>query len=108
MYVRANTLIPTIEPQMHMSEDPFENVTFDAYVLESGAFDLEDTDGVTHVAVAFMDKHVEVKYSSPKSQLSLRLLPLVGQPTMDHVSVNGQNVPFIREQNGSMHIVLSR
>ncbi len=49
LYVRANALIPTIEPPQFTTEAPFEEITFDAYLLEQGAFELRDTDGMTRI-----------------------------------------------------------
>lgn len=108
LYVRANTLIPTIEPAAPLREEPFEDVTFDAYVLESGAFDLEDIDGTTHVAVTLHGTRAEVECQSPKRRLALRLLPLAGRPAADTVLVNGQSVQGQRQEDGSVLVALTR
>ncbi|MEW6579297.1 MAG: alpha-xylosidase [Chloroflexota bacterium] len=108
LYVRANALIPTIETVAHLGEEPFDEVTFEAYVLDSGAFDLEDTDGITHVAVALRGTRAEVEYRSPKHLLAVRLLPLAGQPAIDAVLVNGRSAPWLRQEDGSVHVALTR
>ncbi len=106
IYVRADALIPTIEPPTQLSEDPFENVVFDAYILERAAFDLDDRDGITHVAAALQEGNLAVTYESPKSRLTVKLVPLAGQVVVETVSVNGQRVEWSREDDGSIQVAL--
>ena len=47
LYIRGNALIPTCEPNDHISEEPFDLVIFEAYLLDQGKFDLHDADGDT-------------------------------------------------------------
>jgi alpha-D-xyloside xylohydrolase len=108
LYVRVGALIPTIEPAAPLREEPFEDVTFDAYVLDSGAFDLEDLDGATHVAVALRGARVEVECQSPKQRLAVRLLPLAGQPAVDTVLVNGRSALWLRQEDSSVLVALTR
>ncbi len=108
LYLRVGALIPTIEPTAALRQEPFEEVTFDAYVLDSGAFDLEDMDGTTHVALALHGERVEVEYWSPKQRLSVRLLPLAGQPAVEGVLVNGQSTPYLRQDDGIVRVTLTQ
>ena len=89
LYVRANALIPTIEPPEHLTEDPFELVTFDAYLLDSGSFELRDTDGVTHVSASLQERALDLQVMGAKGRLGMRLVPLIGAPSVDVVRVNG-------------------
>jgi alpha-D-xyloside xylohydrolase len=92
LYVRANSLIPTIEPPAYLTEAPFEMVTFDAYLLDGGRgrFDLRDTDGVTRVSAALDGSRLDVHVDGVKEQIGLRLLPLGDAPRMESVYVNGE------------------
>ena len=47
LFVRANALLPTIEPVERLTDDPWDAVTFDAYLLDRGRTSLRDTDGRT-------------------------------------------------------------
>lgn len=92
LYVRANSLVPTIEPPTYLTEAPFEMVTFDAYLLDGGrgSFDLRDTDGVTHVSAALDGSRLDVHVDGVKEQIGLRLLPLGDAPQVKSVHVNGE------------------
>jgi alpha-D-xyloside xylohydrolase len=92
LYVRADALVPTIEPLAHLTEDPFEMVTFDAYLLEEGTFELRDTDGVTRVTASFEGTRLEITLEGPKQKIGLRLIPLSGVPRVEAVSVNGSEL----------------
>lgn len=107
LYVRANTVIPSIEPPARLSETPFENVTFDAYVLERAEFELEDLDGPTNIAITLHNAHVAVVCSSPKPDMTLRLIPLTGHAAVDTISVNEHNTTWRREDDGSILIPLT-
>lgn len=89
LYVRANTLIPTIEPPDYLTDDPFDLVTFDAYLLDSGSFELHDTDGITQVSASLEGSRLNVQVEGVKRSLGLRLIPLPGVPSVDTVYVNG-------------------
>jgi alpha-D-xyloside xylohydrolase len=90
LYVRANALIPTMEPQPYLREEPFTEITVMAYLLERGAFTLHDLDGTTRIAAALSaDGRLLIELTGAKRRLSLRLIPLAGQPTVRVVSVNG-------------------
>ncbi len=90
LYVRADALLPTIDPPASLSEEPFDRVSFDAYLLESGRFTLHDTDGDTTVAAAFDGGRLVITVDGAKARLTVNVLPLAGQPAVDAVLVNGQ------------------
>jgi alpha-D-xyloside xylohydrolase len=96
LYVRANALIPTIEPPQHLTEDPFEQVTFEGYVLDAGQTVMDDIDGMTRVSVTLDGSRAEITVLSPKAQVSVHLLPLGGAP-IESVIVNGQ--PYVRRDD---------
>jgi alpha-D-xyloside xylohydrolase len=78
LYVRANALIPTIEPATQIPDGPFENVVFDAYLLPGGrgSFTLRDTDGATTVTATLDNGKLAVAVEGAKKTVSVRLVPL--------------------------------
>lgn len=107
LYVRAGTLIPTIEPPAQLDETPFENVIFDAYVLDHATFDLDDLDGVTSVVMTLQSTHVAITFDSPKPRLAVRIVPLARHTPLETVSVNGHSAIWSREDDGSILIPLN-
>jgi alpha-D-xyloside xylohydrolase len=95
MFVRLNALIPTIDPPEHITEDPFNPVIFDAYLVDHGHFDLHDTDGATEVSAILEGNSLRIGVEGVKKRLGLCLIPLPGQPAVTSVTVNGRhlNVP---------------
>lgn len=94
LYVRADALVPTVEPAEHMEEVAFPFVIFDAYVLERGAFELYDLDGTTQVSVGYAGRCLEVRAEGAKAnRLGLRLMRLAGATTPEHVVLNGRPLP---------------
>ncbi len=89
LYVRADALIPTVEPPDYLSDAPFDLVTFEGYLLESGSFELRDSDGVTRISASFEGSRLNVQVEGAKKELGLRLIPLPGVPAVDAVQVNG-------------------
>jgi alpha-D-xyloside xylohydrolase len=89
LYVRANALIPTVEAVSYTADEPFEEITVDAYLLDKGTFALHDTDGLTHITAALDGSQLHISLSGAKHQLALRLLPLAGNAAVTEVSVNG-------------------
>jgi alpha-D-xyloside xylohydrolase len=89
LYVHANALVPTVEPPAHLAEDPFDMVTFDAYLLEEGTFELRDTDGATQVTTSFEGTRLDITLEGVKQKIGLRLIPLSSVPRVEAVSVNG-------------------
>ena len=90
LYVRANALIPTIAPPDHLTDAPFDRVTFDAYLLDrGGAFTLRDTDGATTVSAAMAGSRLDVQVDGAKRKVGLRLVPLPGAAAITAVQVNG-------------------
>lgn len=92
LYVRANGLIPTIDPIDHIENGPFDPVTIDAYLLTSGRLHLHDTDGTTSVVAKLRDSRLEVSCDGVKHELRLRLMPLHPVRPLHEVSVNGRSV----------------
>lgn len=99
LYVRANALIPTIEPVSYVSEEPFMNVTIDAYLLEQGMFTLQDTDGATSISAELVENQLRVTLDGAKRSLTLRVLPLAGRAPVTAVQINGGQ--FCREVSQS-------
>jgi alpha-D-xyloside xylohydrolase len=92
LYVRANALIPTIEPAETIKEAPFEQITVDAYLLEQGSFTLRDIDGTTQITAELTGTQLSIHIEGAKRELTFRLLPLPGTPIIEHVYVNGSEV----------------
>lgn len=88
LYVRANTLIPTTEPTLCISDEAFDNLTVDAYLLERGTFELHDTDGQTRILAELLDSQLRVTIEGVKHSLILRLISLIGAPLVAMVCVN--------------------
>ena len=89
LYVRANALIPTIEPAPFIVDGPFEEITVDAYLLERGSFELQDTDGSTRLSAELIDGQLRVSVEGSRRQLALCLIPLAGTTPVTAVSLNG-------------------
>lgn len=92
LYVRTNSLIPTIPPSDHLTAAPFDMVTFDAYLTDRGSFELFDTDGTTRVGAAVQGRCLEIQVEGAKQKLGLRLLPLEGNTAIEAVHVNGMRL----------------
>jgi alpha-D-xyloside xylohydrolase len=92
LFVRANALIPTIEPSSTITDAPFDQVTFDAYLLEKGSFTLRDSDGNTNITAEYTGTKLHIQVEGAKQKLALRLLPLAGTPQVEHVYINGKEV----------------
>lgn len=121
LYIKANALIPTVEPTLWTTEEPFENVTIDAYLLEQGSFELYDTDGLTRISAELADNQLRIHIDGAKQRLELRLISLSGQPPIVAVSINGdqpcaestqqdeqsQQQSWTREQDGSILVSFS-
>lgn len=60
MYVRANAPIPTTEPASFTTEEPFREITVEAYLFERGGCELYDTDGLTFLAAEIHDTQLHV------------------------------------------------
>jgi alpha-D-xyloside xylohydrolase len=98
LYVRANALIPTIEPTEYVSDVPFNLVIFDAYLLNSvGSFVLRDTDGVTELSAVYEGSLLRFQLSGAKKRLGIRVIPLAGTPVVNQIQVNG--VPLSHVEN---------
>ena len=95
LYVRADALVPTVEPQDHLTEDPFEMVTFDCYLIDEGTFELRDTDGVTRVEASFEGTRLEIALEGPKQKIGLHLIPLPDAPQVEKVRANGSDLEMV-------------
>ncbi len=122
LYVRANALIPTIEPKERVGDKPFELVTFDAYLLDQGSFRLHDTDGETEISASLRSTRLEIEIEGVKKQLGFRLLPLPGSQGINSVMVNGEVLErragteiepeaaagWMRDASGIVHVMVRR
>jgi alpha-D-xyloside xylohydrolase len=95
LYVRADALVPTVEPQDHLTEDPFEMVTFDCYLIDEGTFELRDTDGVTRVEASFEGARLEIALEGAKQKIWLHLIPLPDAPQVQKVRANGSDLEMV-------------
>jgi alpha-D-xyloside xylohydrolase len=110
LYVRADALIPTIVPPDALGDGPFDAITFDAYLMESGRFTLRDTDGATEVTAVRTGTGLDITVSGMQKALSLRVLPLPGVAGIERVTLNGNNLArsdWTRDQDGVVHIMLT-
>jgi alpha-D-xyloside xylohydrolase len=122
LYIRADALVPTIEPVDHLTEDPFEMVTFDCYLLQRGTFELRDTDGSTRVSALLEQSRLEITVVGVKHRIGLRLIPLPSAPRVEVVSINGSELEAVesleispdsgagwaRDPDGTVRVVITR
>ncbi|NDJ76487.1 MAG: alpha-xylosidase [Chloroflexi bacterium] len=107
LYVRANALIPTLEAARPIEEAPFTPLIIDAYLLDHGTLRLHDMDGVTSVSAAIQGSTLALEYVGPHKDVRLRLVPLLGQTTIEQVTLNGLVVPEPEHsENGLLEIRL--
>ena len=90
IYVRANALIPTIEPPEYIREGPFDVLTVDGYLQSTGALELRDTDGTTTIAATLGDSQLTIDWNGPKEILGFRLITTHGASPLGKVIVNGR------------------
>jgi len=95
LYVRADALVPTVEPQDHLTEDPFEMVNIDCYLIDEGTFELRDTDGVTRVEASFEGTRLEIALEGAKQKIGLHLIPLPDAPQVEKVRANGSDLEMV-------------
>jgi alpha-D-xyloside xylohydrolase len=110
LYVKANALIPTVDSSNYLTDAPFEQVTFDAYLLDQGRFVLRDNDGLTQVEARLDGTQLMINGEGAKDRLYLRLIPVTGVPPVDAVKVNGTLLDpssYSPEQDGTLRIPLS-
>jgi alpha-D-xyloside xylohydrolase len=120
LYVRVNSLIPTIEPPDHVADGAFALVTIDAYLVESGRFEIRDTDGATIISCSFNGTCLDICLEGAKKTLGVRVIPLSGGPTVNEVHVNGASLPmaekleintsadagWTRSHDGEIHVMI--
>jgi alpha-D-xyloside xylohydrolase len=92
---QGNALVPTVEPQNHLTEDPFEMVTFDCYLIAEGTFELRDTDGVTRVGASFEGTRLEITLEGAKQKIGLHPIPLPDAPQVEKVRANGSDLEMV-------------
>jgi alpha-D-xyloside xylohydrolase len=90
LYVRANAIIPTMDPVDHLPDGPFPFVTFDAYLLPggTGTCTLHDEDGDTEITAAWAGTQLTVWLTGAKRRAGLRLY-LPGGTEISGVTLNG-------------------
>jgi alpha-D-xyloside xylohydrolase len=88
LYVRANALIPTVEPRPFTLDTAFTDVTFDAYLLDVGSFALYDSDGMTQISASRTGNELHLRLSGAKSHPAFRLLLLKEVAPVEVVYVN--------------------
>lgn len=93
LYIRANALIPTIEPPQFIQDTPFEFVVFNAYLLDQGSFTLRDMDGRTDLSARLVGSQLDLSVEGVKKQLGLRVFSLPDISPVESVSVNGIALP---------------
>jgi alpha-D-xyloside xylohydrolase len=118
LYVRANALIPTIEPPDYIADSPFDTVTFDGYLMDKGSFELRDTDGMSAVSASLAGVRLDITVEGAKRKLGLRLIRLPGISTVDAVYVNGvksdqvesvgsdSGAHWTRDENGAVQVLI--
>lgn len=92
LYVRADSLVPTIEPTFHLADEPFDFVTFVGYITGKACFDLRDLDGVTSLSAERVGSRLNVQVEGAKKKTGLRLIPLAGALPVEAVYVNNTEV----------------
>jgi alpha-D-xyloside xylohydrolase len=90
IYVKGDSLIPTVTPVEHLSEEPFEFIIFKAYVLKSAEFRLLDVDGETQLSVVRNGETIEIELSGAKARVGIHLIALNGTTPVRQVLINGQ------------------
>jgi hypothetical protein len=85
---------PLSRPFQAKSDERFDFVTFNAYLLDRGSFKLADNDSLTHVSAELTaDGWLDVRLDGIKRKAGLRVIPLSGRPAIQQVSVNGRALP---------------
>jgi hypothetical protein len=98
LYVRSGALIPTIQPPDYITDEPFGQVVFDAYLIDPGSFALYDTDGFTRITAAVDGSALSIQSDGAKDWLGLRVLPFDGLQDIAAVEVNGVALPPVEQR----------
>ena len=110
LFVRANALLPTIEPVERLTEDPWDAVTFDAYLLGRGRTSLRDVDGRTEISAVVDGSTLLVDLSGANDRIRLRVFPLA-QRTIESVLLNGRPltpVDWVVHNDGTLLVQLAQ
>jgi len=94
LFVRADALIPTVEPADSIEEAPFGLVTFDAYLYDRGSFELRDYDGATTVSAWKEGPRLSVTMEGARKTIGFRLPALPGAQPADAVVFNGSGLKY--------------
>ena len=89
LFVRANSLLPTMEPVEQLSDAPWDLVIFDCYLIDGGRTTLHDVDGVTDVSALLDVARLSVELRGAKQRIGLRVHPLA-QRAIESVHLNGE------------------
>ncbi len=100
LFVRANALIPTVEPAERCGSGAFDCVTFDAYLFERGESALHDTDGTTTTTAERRGSRLVIDAQGPQERIGVRLFDLPGSPPVDGVDFNGTALELVDESGG--------
>ncbi len=104
LYVRANALVPTIEPPLSvpLEDEPFGDVTVDCYLLGEGRFELRDCDGDTTFSARREGARVDVEIEGRRERAGLRVLSLPGLPPVETIRANGVELEYARQADGTV------
>ncbi len=92
MYVRGDSLIPRIEPEEYIKEEPFDFVQFDGYIFNKAQFELFDQDGVTQVSVSINGGTLDIHLEGIKKRVGFQINLLNGMPKILNIQVDGQEL----------------
>jgi hypothetical protein len=102
--------LPTIEPVERLTEDPWDAVTFDAYLLDRGRTSLRDVDGRTEISAAVDGSTLLVDLTGAKDRIRLRVFPLA-QRTIQSVLLNARPltpVDWVVHNDGTLLVQLAQ
>jgi alpha-D-xyloside xylohydrolase len=103
LYVRAGTLLPTIQAPNYISEAPFDEITFHGYLLENGSFTLKDVNGDTDLRAEIVGSRLQIRITGQKKRLRFRLVPLTDQPWVESVRLNSVELTEGDIKSGRAH-----
>lgn len=96
LFVKANTLLPRIEPgRLWTGEAPFHAVYFDAYARTQGDCALRDGDGTTEISAEVTGTALVLQLDSPKRVVGLRWMLPDPARSIARVRVNDRPVAHV-------------
>ncbi|TDD65556.1 alpha-xylosidase [Jiangella aurantiaca] len=102
LYVRLDSLLPTIEPAAHISEEPFRELTFRAFLRERAGFRLRDVDGDTMVDARLDGSALQIEASGARTAIDLVVELASERREVTRVLVNGR--PLGAEDRAWRHL----